>query len=385
MTSSPQHVTFIHSSDFQLGMTRWFLDDNAQSRFDDSRLRAIARLGDLATETGAEFIVVAGDVFDANALAAQTMGRALEALSALPVPVYLLPGNHDALLPGAALERAGQRENITVLSDSTPVEVRPGVELVGAPLLARYATEDLAAKALAELEPTDSIRVLVAHGQCEDRSGENKPDRIDLPGLEAAAAAGTIDYVAMGDTHSAGPIGNSGRVWFSGAPEVTDFHDRREGVEGGEVNSGKALVVEIDKRSPDDVDVTVDERVTGEWTFDALHWEVTDGADVEDLLAQLDAYPEKARTVVKYSIAGTLGLEATRALEEGLASRENVFGALYERERLMDLHLEPSDEELEDLPLSGYAREAMSELLGSPDESSRDAVNLLFRLSKEPK
>ena len=51
----------------------------------------------------------------------------------------------------------------------------------------------------------------------------------------------------------------------------------------------------------------------------------------------------------------------------------------------MDLHLEPSDEELEDLPLSGYAREAMSELLGSPDESARDAVNLLFRLSKEPK
>ena len=385
MTSSPQHVTFIHSSDFQLGMTRWFLDDKAQSRFDDSRLRAIARLGDLATETGAEFIVVAGDVFDANALAAQTMGRALEALGALPVPVYLLPGNHDALLPGAALERAGQRDNITVLSDSTPIEVRPGVELVGAPLLARYATEDLAAKALAELEPTDSIRVLVAHGQCEDRSGENKPDRIDLPGLEAAAAAGTIDYVAMGDTHSAGPIGNSGRVWFSGAPEVTDFHDRREGVEGGEVNSGKALVVEIDKRSADDVDVKVDERVTGEWTFDALHWEVSDGADVEELLAQLDAYPEKARTVVKYSIAGTLGLEATRALEEGFASRENIFGALYERERLMDLHLEPSDEELEDLPLSGYAREAMSELLGSPDESSRDAVNLLFRLSKEPK
>ena len=46
--SGAQHVTFIHSSDFQLGMTRWFLDDDAQSRFDDSRLRAIARLGDLA-------------------------------------------------------------------------------------------------------------------------------------------------------------------------------------------------------------------------------------------------------------------------------------------------------------------------------------------------
>ena len=408
MTSSPQstpsgtpprgtsaesrHVTFIHSSDFQLGMTRWFLDDDAQSRFDDSRLRAIARLGDLAGETGAEFIVVAGDVFDANALKPQTMDRALEVLDALPVPVYLLPGNHDALLPGAALERAGMRDNITVLADSTPVEVRPGVELVGAPLLARYATEDLAAKALSGLEPTAGIRILVAHGQCEDRSGENKPDRIDLDGLEAALESGTIDYVAMGDTHSAGPIGTSGRVWFSGAPEVTAFHDHRENVEGGEVNSGKALVVSIDKRSADDADVSVDEHTVGEWTFDALHFEVSDSADVDALLEELSAYPEKARTVVRYSIAGTLGLEATRALEEGLAAQENVFGALHERERLMDLHLEPSDEELADLPLTGYARDAMSALLEMSSvhadpagaACARDAVNLLFRLSKEP-
>ena len=390
--SGAQHVTFIHSSDFQLGMTRWFLDDDAQSRFDDSRLRAIARLGDLAEESGAEFIVVAGDVFDSNALKPQTMDRALAALDALPVPVYLLPGNHDALLPGAALERAAQRDNITVLADSTPVDVRPGVELVGAPLLARYATEDLAAKALAGLEPTENIRILVAHGQCEDRSGENKPDRIDLTGLEAALDAGVIDYVAMGDTHSAGPIGTSGRVWFSGAPEVTDFHDRRENVEGGEVNSGKALVVDVDKRSAEDSEVSVDERTVGEWTFDALHFEVADAADVKDLLDHLEAYPEKTRTVVKYSIAGTLGLEATRELEEGLAAKENVFGALFERKRLMDLHLEPSDEELANLPLSGYARDAMSSLLemaSAPADpegaaSARDAVNLLFRLSKEP-
>ena len=391
--SDAQQVTFIHTSDFQLGMTRWFFDVKAQARFDDSRLRAIARLGDLAKETGAEFIVVAGDVFEANALEPQTMDRALDAIDALPVPVYLLPGNHDPLIPGAALERAGQRENITVLADSTPVEVRPGVEVIGAPLLARTATEDLAAKAIAGLGPTDKIRILVAHGQCEDRSGDRSPDTIDLPGLEAALDAGVIDYVAMGDTHSAGQIGTSGRVWFSGAPEVTDFHDRREGIEGGEVNSGKALVVSVDKPSANSAEVTVDEREVGEWTFDALHFEVADSTDVKDLLDQLEAYPEKPRTVVKYSIVGTLGLEATRELEEGLAAKENVFGALYERKRLMDLHLEPSEEELANLPLTGYASDAMSDLLAmsagsvGPDhtEAARDAVNLLFRLSKESK
>ena len=59
----------------------------------------------------------------------------------------------------------------------------------------------------------------------------------------------------------------------------------------------------------------------------------------------------------------------------------------------MSLHLEPSDEEMQNLPLTGYARAAMRELVGqaaggSPaDETqratARDAVNLLFRLTKE--
>ena len=377
-------LVFIHSSDFQLGMTRWFLNEEAQSRFDDSRLRAITRLGDLAVETGAEFIVVAGDVFDANALSERTMGRALDAIDALPVPVYLLPGNHDPLVPGAALEKADARANITVLRDNTPVEHRPGVEIVGAPLLARYASEDLAAKAIAELEPTDAIRILVAHGQTEGRSGDESEVLLSRPNLERALKDGVIDYVALGDTHSAGPVGPSGQIWFSGSPETTDFHDRRENVAGNEVNSGKALVVNANKQS-----VEVTEHQVGEWTFEALHWDVADGEDVKHLLAELDAYPEKGRTVVKYSLAGTLGLEATRELEAGLAEREHVFGALYERERIMDLHLEPSDEELESLPIAGYAREAMTELIDSAaaapagDTATRDAVNLLFRLSKE--
>ena len=217
-------LVFIHSSDFQLGMTRWFLNEEAQSRFDDSRLRAITRLGDLAVKTGAEFIVVAGDVFDANALSERTMGRALDAIDALPVPVYLLPGNHDPLVPGAAMEKADERANIAVLRDSTPVEHRPGVEIVGAPLLARYASEDLASKAIAGLEPTSSIRILVAHGQTEGRSGDESEVLLSLPKMERALKDGVIDYVALGGY----PLRRSRRLqrpdlvlWFAGDHELS--------------------------------------------------------------------------------------------------------------------------------------------------------------------
>jgi len=88
-------TTFIHTSDFQLGMTRWFLKGEAQGRFNDDREAAIVRLGELAKDTGADFIVVAGDVFEHNALSREILARATEMFKRLPVPVYVLPGNHD--------------------------------------------------------------------------------------------------------------------------------------------------------------------------------------------------------------------------------------------------------------------------------------------------
>ena len=54
----------------------------------------------------------------------------------------------------------------------------------------------------------------------------------------------------------------------------------------------------------------------------------------------------------------------------------------------MDLHLEPGEEELDNLPLTGYASQAMHQLVGEAaqgDPTARDAVNLLFRFSQEAK
>lgn len=379
-------VTFVHTSDLQLGMRRAFFDADAQSRFDDARLRAVERLGEVARDRGAEFIVVAGDVFEHNSLDRRTTGRALEVFSRLPVPVYLLPGNHDPLVADSIFARTQGVDNITVLDSSTPVKVREGVEIVGAPLMAKYASEDLVAKAVRELEPAPQVRIVVGHGQVESYSGEFSPDLIDLNNLEEKLSAGVIDYVALGDTHSTASLGRSGRVWFSGSPETTDFHDLSPGTAGGEVDSGNALVVTVDKDpSTYASEVTVDAVPVGQWRFEALHRHVDEAADVEDFLAQLDAYRDKPTTVIKYALTGTLGLEDTQLLERGLADREPVFAALYERTRLMNLHLEPSDEELENVALSGYARAAMSELVGAAqhDATAKDAVNLLFRLSQE--
>ena len=117
-------VRFLHSADWQLGMTRHFLGAEAQARFAAARTEVIRTIGSLAVSEGCTFVVVAGDVFESNHVERQVVVRALEAMSATPaVTFHLLPGNHDPL------------DAASVFRSPTFVEHRPGnvllVELDG--------------------------------------------------------------------------------------------------------------------------------------------------------------------------------------------------------------------------------------------------------------
>ncbi len=59
-------VRFMHTSDWQLGVTRQFLDTDAQARWSAARFDAIRNLGQIAVQENCEFIVVAGDIFESN-------------------------------------------------------------------------------------------------------------------------------------------------------------------------------------------------------------------------------------------------------------------------------------------------------------------------------
>lgn len=372
-------VRFIHTSDLQIGMTRWFLGAD-QAQFDNDRLEAVQRLGELAVSEEAEFIVVAGDVFEHNSLSERVIGRALEVLRGLPVPVYLLPGNHDPLVADNIFRRTEGVEGVHVVASTEPIAVREGVEIVGAPWRSKFPVGDLVRTALEPLAPTPTIRIGLAHGQTQSWGGEAAAGLFDLGFVEAKLADGTLDYLALGDTHSTASLGGSGKVWFSGAPETTDFAEDHG---GGESDSGNALVVTIEKSTSGSA-VTVEKRAVGRWTFEALSADLYSDDDIDALFARLDAYPAKQRTVIKYALSGTLSLTDTRRLSEGLDQRRPVFTALNERERLMDLHLEPGDEEIDQLAVGGVAAGALAELFEDPDDPvARDAVNLMFRLAKE--
>jgi DNA repair exonuclease SbcCD nuclease subunit len=378
-------MKFLHTADWQLGMTRHFLDAEAQSRYSAARRDAVAALGALARETGAEFVVVAGDVFDANQLAPKVVSQSLEAMRAIGVPVYLLPGNHDPLDAASVytspLFTRERPDNVVVLDRAGVWEVRPGVQIVAAPWRSKKPTTDLAAAPLAELEADGTARILVAHGAVDTLDPDrDNPAHIAVTGLVAALARSAVHYVALGDKHSRTAVGDSGRVWYSGSPEVTNYDHR-------EADSGHVLVVDVDLDDPAHP-VVVESRSVGTWRFLTLHHKVDNRRDIADLDLNLDQLTAKDRTVVQLGLVGTLTVTDRAALDACLDRHARLFAYLGTWDRHTDIAVMPADDEFEDLGIGGFAADAVDELVraarseGAGADAARSALALLLRLKE---
>ena len=371
-------VRFLHTSDWQLGMTRAFLSEEAAPRFSQARIDAITRLGELAAEHGASFIAVAGDIFESNQLSRQTVLRSLNALKALPVPVFLLPGNHDPLDATSIFSSpafSGAGDTVTVIRDSTPLPVPglPDVEVVGAPWRSKHPTTDLCGALLRQLEPSPArLRIALCHGQVDTLSPDSaRPETIDLATAEAAVGDGRIHYLALGDRHSLTEVGQTGRIWYSGAPVATDFD---------ETAPNQALLVALD--GGDHCEVTP--LPVGDWQFIAEHRDLNSAEELAEIADWLTGLPNKERTVVKMSFTGTINLATAARLDALFANQAELFASLRRRERTTDLAIVPDEPDEESVALTGYARAAWEELLAEArtDPVARDALRLLYRLSR---
>jgi len=370
---------FLHTGDWQLGMTRHFFSEGVQERFAQSRFDAIRELGRIAKEEDCQFMVVCGDVFDSNLVNRKTVSRALEALKDVPVPVYLLPGNHDPLNAASVyrsttfLER--KPDHIHVIEDTTPIRVGEGVEIVGIPWTSKRPLQDLVALTTGALEPiVDTLRVCVAHGMVDSLSpNPDDPAVISLHAAENVISQNKIHCLALGDRHSLTKVGDSGRIWYSGAPEPTDYN---------EVKPGFALVASINEEG-----VTTKEVHVGRWKFiEREQVDLNTKEDIEALRGWLESLEDKERSVVKLRFVGALSLSLHSELEQLLSHVQEILGAV--ETRTNNLAVIPEDADFLDLGFSGFASCTVDRLRSNvegsgPDSiTSRDALALLVRLAE---
>lgn len=364
---------FLHSSDLHLGRAFASFPDGIRHRLREARHGAIARLAAAARGGGAKTILLAGDTFDAETPAPDTLRQALAAMrEAADMTWVLLPGNHDSLAATELWRRiaADGPINLRAITTDTQVELSPGIHLLPAPCTQRRPGRDLT-EAMSATTPAGARRIGLGHGAITDFSGEEgsagiiPPDRAQRSGL---------DYLALGDWH--GQLQVSPTTWYSGTPEPDAF--KHEAI-------GAALLVTLDGPKPEVTPVEV-----GSFRWLRPQIEMLPG---EEAAARIAATLPKSGArdhLVRLTLKGRLPLAERSALEASLAHLSPDFG--WFAADLTGLGVEALPEDLDQIDRAGALRQAAEALLAEANDpgltqAERDtassAIARLYALAQE--
>ena len=363
---------FLHSSDLHLGRAFGGYPEAIRHRLREARHAAIGRLAAAARAGGAGVVLLAGDTFDAETPAPETLRQALQAMGEEgDLTWLLLPGNHDSLAASELWRRIAQDApaNLHAILSEDAVEVAPGHWILPAPCTQRRPGRDLT-EAMSAPTPAGARRIGLGHGAITDFSGEEGGAGIIPP--DRAARSG-LDYLALGDWH--GQMQVTPATWYSGTPEPDAFKHE---------TPGAALVVTLDGPAQ------VAPVPTGQfrWLRPAL-----DLLPGEDVAARLAAALPAARArdhLVRLTFTGRLPLAERAALEADLAGRAPEFG--WFAADLSGLAVEALPEDLDRIDRAGALRQAAEALLaeaGDPALSQADrdtasaALARLYAFSRE--
>lgn len=214
LTKPTDDVVIVHSSDLHVddGYTAraWGGDGNAP-------LAAVLRT---ARDIAADIVLLTGDIFEHNRLKTPILDRTRSVLADAGLPVVMLPGNHDPLMPGSVWDRGalGEIENVHVLGHDSHTATFPTLAL---DIWGRAHTDYDDVNPL-EGSPERSARwhVVAGHGHfAEERPAAGKPGPSWLFTTEEIEATGA-DYVALGHWNRQIRVGTGDiPAWYSGSPD----------------------------------------------------------------------------------------------------------------------------------------------------------------------
>jgi exonuclease SbcD len=216
----PSTLRLLHTSDLQLDAPLVFLGDKGATHRQQLRT-TFSRVAELARQGGYHLLLIAGDLFNSNRPSRASLGLVQDVLAALPIPVCILPGNHDCYDRGSVYRRETFPANVHILSETPSILDFPELDLVvsGNAILSRQSTVGC----LHDLTRRGERRwhVVMAHGNVCIPGLVQDPLR---PILSEEIAACGADYVALGDWHAFACYSQSKvAAYYSGAPEPTTF------------------------------------------------------------------------------------------------------------------------------------------------------------------
>ena len=343
-------VKILHTADWQIGKQFGFIAQDAGAIVRVQRLKTVEEIAKLASEHHVDAVVVAGDVFENNTLADDTLRKTLQAMRYFKDGKWiLLPGNHDPASAESAwtrLERIGIPENIVAATSEEPIFVgEKGLAVLPAPLYRKHEVRDLTQSFGSIKTPDGVIRIGLAHGSVEnvlpgewDAKNPIAPDRTSLAKL---------DYLALGDWHGTFRIND--RTWYAGTPEPDSFKEN---------DTGNVLLVTLEGLG---ALPQVEKISVGHFVWHTIDKALHGTEDIEHLIRQFSSLPEPHdRHIVQAQISGVLGLSERNTLDAVLAEWAAKFHYLTLSEG--NLVTEPTEDDFDRIDLSGFVRTAVERL-----------------------
>ena len=222
----------VHTSDVHLGA---YVGNEGDTWSERRELieTAFRRVIDLANDSDAHALVIAGDFFDNDRVPQETVDFAIEQLRRVDGTVVLLPGNHDPMDEGSIYWRNDFEGNVPGMHLFR--EHQGGTyELDGRDVVfwgRAYLDTDWHFKPLDGLPGRSDRRwhVALGHGHYH-RDGEDSYRSLPILASEVAAARGEWDYMAFGHWEPHADVTTEDvTAIYSGAPMPLSDANRRAG------------------------------------------------------------------------------------------------------------------------------------------------------------
>jgi DNA repair exonuclease SbcCD nuclease subunit len=401
-------IRFLHAADLHLGLRITRFEQSACDRIGEARFTALQQLRDKAAELRVDFILIAGDVFDDHSVSRTDATRAFAILegSKDSCPVFIIPGNHDPLIPGGVWERdpwLREQPHLRVhfLRESAPVGVRGlPVTLFPCPLKQRRSMDD--PTAWIERHPRNgdagTIRIGMAHGSLKIMP---LPEDDHLIRPDAAEHLG-LDYLALGHWHkpfSHSPAGGCQRTAYSGVHEPMRFPGMSAATATGwssfsadgdaerfhDDGLGGALLVTIDAAG---APPRIEPVETGRLRWEAQERDLS-AHSLGNVISEYSRQDCPERTILQLKLRGVVEPREYARIDElkQIVLHRYHAGSSLDAERVL---IEPSAEQLAEVVGEGVLKRVLERLKAESQSSdpaaqrvSHQALKLLYQIAWE--
>jgi DNA repair exonuclease SbcCD nuclease subunit len=316
-------LKLLHTADWHLGRRFRSFTKEQDLKLSRARFEVLDRILLTAERSAVDAVLCAGDLFDDPCPIPEwweQVAARLEKRQWRDRPVFLLPGNHDPLLPGSIWAKDHPFRRLlpawvhVVDSEHFEFELPGNAVLYAVPCTSKAGQRDPTEAIPVRASGDERIRIGMVHGSTFDV----KDWQTNFPIASDAVLTRGLDYLAIGDTHGfrfIPPNRLHPPTIYPGTPEPTAFDEKDPGF--------VAVVLFTRQRRA----IVKQERVA-RWKWEEM--QVTNLEELRDLARRVDLTDRVLRLHVEMTVTAPEYDEAEDLLQglEGTEARQGKVGVL---------------------------------------------------------